>query len=679
MAVTIAELVTRLGFRIDAAALKSYKDSIKKSQQETIKRNATMVAAIGGAFIALSAKTFATFQAGLNELQAVSGATGAQLDKLSGQAKQLGVNTKFSAQQVLVGQIALSRAGFKTTDTLEAMAGVTSLAAATNITLADSASIAADTIGGFGLVASDMSRVADVLAITTAKSNQEISDLRESLKFVAPVGRGAGQSLEHISGLLGILANNGLKGTVAATGLNQIMSRIAKPKFRKEFENIGVSVADSAGNFRNLIDILRDVEKRTKSMTRVEASATRIRLFGQIGMKSAAAIMGTNIDKQKELFEAINKSSGASKKMADLMNRGLIPELDRTKAALENVFLEFGSRFEKPITKAMKAIQGVLKFIGNLDPVTLDVLSNLILFGTAIAGIVAGLAAFKLAWVGLGVAGITGGLTGITTVGLIAAAQFVLVGAAIALVAEDIWQFSRGNKSVTGDLIKWWNGVALEIGTEFPKALETASSFWVDFFENKATSPMNQFSDRLADWVIKTSDQLGIPLDRALIAWGNFFKTAAPVILDGFVNDVKKIADRIGKIFTDMFLSIKIPDFIRNGVAAVQNFIKDNGSKVSTSGLNTATDQVNKQRAFDTISGNAGRASQIPAGTLGVGTQNTNNNQQSNTDIKQTTIVNVGDSNTSAADIAKKSASTTVNEFRKMFGSSSRNEPLIAR
>ncbi len=133
-----------------------------------------------------SVTTAADFEQAMARVGAVSGATGEDFEKLSKQARDLGRDTQYSASQAAASQESLARAGFKTNEIINAMPGLLNMAAAEGMDLANAADIAASALRGFGMDASEMNRVADVLAKTSAASNTSIASLGESLKYVAP-------------------------------------------------------------------------------------------------------------------------------------------------------------------------------------------------------------------------------------------------------------------------------------------------------------------------------------------------------------------------------------------------------------------------------------------------------------------------------------------------------------
>ena len=181
-------------------------------------------------------------------VRAVTGATAEQFAVLTDQAKQLGRTTSFTAKQVAEGMTSLGRAGFKPAEIQAAIPAVLNLARATGTELGQAADYAANSIRAFGLSASDTTRVADVLTATANNSAQTVDDLAESLKYAAPVAADAGESIESTSKALGVLANMGIKGSMAGTTIRQMFIRLADPGVQKTLAGLGIAAVDAAGN-----------------------------------------------------------------------------------------------------------------------------------------------------------------------------------------------------------------------------------------------------------------------------------------------------------------------------------------------------------------------------------------------------------------------------------------------
>ena len=190
-------------------------------------------------------------------VKAISGSTGKEFEALSQQAKDLGASTSFSASEAAMGMENLASAGFSTSQIMSAMPGLLNLAASDALDLGTAADIAASTLNGFGLEASEAAHVADVLARAAADTNAGITDTGMAMKFIAPVASAMNISLEETTAAIGLLANAGIQGSSAGTVLRSALSHLAKPSKEAAtlMEELGFNAYDAQGKMLPLKSI----------------------------------------------------------------------------------------------------------------------------------------------------------------------------------------------------------------------------------------------------------------------------------------------------------------------------------------------------------------------------------------------------------------------------------------
>ena len=166
------------------------------------------------AFGAYSLKAGSEFDAGMSEVQAISGASGSDLQALRDKAKEMGATTKFSATQSAEALKYMAMAGWDSQSMLEGLPGIMNLAAASGEDLGLVSDIVTDSLTAFGMKAEDTGRFVDVLAATSSGANTNVSMLGESFKYAAPVAGALGYSAEDTALALGLMANAGIKSSI---------------------------------------------------------------------------------------------------------------------------------------------------------------------------------------------------------------------------------------------------------------------------------------------------------------------------------------------------------------------------------------------------------------------------------------------------------------------------------
>ena len=314
-------------------------------------------------------KVGSSFEAAMSGVEGVSGATKQEVSQLSDKAKEIGANTKLSAEQAAGAMMNLSVAGWQVQETLDGVDGVVYLARAANMDLAESAQIAADNIATFNLQASDTTHIADMLAYAQAHSNTTASQLGQAYKNSAANMNAAGQTIETTTAILEALANNGLRSAESGTALAAVM-RDMTSKMEDGAIAIGdtsVKVMDSRGNFRDMLDILKDVEKATNGMGDAQKQAALLSTFTSDSIKALNMMLNTGADEIAGYREELENCAGAAEEMGDTMDDNLEGATAAFNSAVESLEITIYEKFSGPLKAATEmatsAVSSITKAI----------------------------------------------------------------------------------------------------------------------------------------------------------------------------------------------------------------------------------------------------------------------------------------------------------------------------
>ena len=299
-------------------------------------------AALGGV-AAAAIKVGSDFESQMSRVKAISGATGEEFEQLKAQAMQLGADTSFSASQAAEGMENLAAAGFTTSEIMNAMPGLLNLAAASGEDLASSSDIAASTLRGFGRAASDAAHVADVLAANANRTNSSVADTGEAMKYIAPLARAAGLSLEETAAAIGIMANAGVNGSQAGTSLRGALSRLSKPTkdMSEAMDELGISFYDSNGKMKSLTEQVGMLRQATEGMTDEQKNNYLVTLYGQEALSGMLALINEGEGSLGELTEAYRSCDGEAQKAAETMQDNLSGALEQLSGSAETLGLAF--------------------------------------------------------------------------------------------------------------------------------------------------------------------------------------------------------------------------------------------------------------------------------------------------------------------------------------------------
>lgn len=307
----------------------------------------------------MTLKTFSSFDDRMRQVQATTGATGESFKRLTEEAKRLGRETSFSSAQVSEGMLALGRMGLNPKEIEAAILPMMNLSRVTGTDLATAAEIAANNMRVFGLQAKDMTHVADILSVTANSSAQTLVDLGESLKMAGPHAKRAGESLTDTSAALGVLANMGIRGSLAGTALGNSYKRMADPKIIDFLKTYNVQALDSTGKMRKMRDILVDVSKAMKGMTNAEQITFAEDIFDARGSLGGGTL-SVNTEEIDKLVEKLKNAEGAAADASTKMDAGIGGILRNLESAAEGVVIAFGDILAMSLSPMFNNVSNIL-------------------------------------------------------------------------------------------------------------------------------------------------------------------------------------------------------------------------------------------------------------------------------------------------------------------------------
>lgn len=449
------------------------------------------------------------FEASMSNVEALSGASGDQLQALTDKAKEMGATTKFTAGESADALSYMALAGWDTQSMLQGISPVMELAAAANMDLASASDIVTDYLTAFGLTASDTTHFVDVMAYAMSHSNTNVEQLGEAYKACAATAKSMGYSVEETTAVLATMANAGVKGGEAGTALNAIMTRLATNTkgCADELEKYGVSIYDSQGNMNSLSDILTGLSAVWDNLTDQEQANLAKTIAGtnqysklqtiMAGCSEQAAKGGQSFS---DYASALENCSGTAGKMAGTMLDNLNGKMTLFESSADGLKIAVGEQ----LTPAMS----------DLYEVGADVLSGMTEFVNDNPGVVKGITTM------VGIIGTaTAGLTGYVAVAGVAKAVTAAIGATAAASLGPIALGVAGIAAVAGAFVAVTSAAdaAVEASGDWPPALDeitTAASGVTDALDDanatmQASAETTMATAGTADLYITKLEEMG--------------------------------------------------------------------------------------------------------------------------------------------------------------------------
>ena len=392
-------------------------------------------------------KTTADFDSEMSKVSAISGATGTDLDKLRGKAREMGAKTKFSASEAAQGMQYMAMAGWKTQDMMDGLEGIMNLAAASGEDLASTSDIVTDALTAFGLSAKDSSHFSDILAAASSNANTNVSMMGETFKYAAPVLGSLGYTAEDAALAIGLMANAGIKSSQAGTSLRGAITNLAKPTdtVAAAMDKYGISLTDSSGKMLSLRELMEQLRQKLGGLSEAEQAQAAAALFGKNAMSGMLAIINGSDKDFEKLAGAIDNCDGSSEKMANTMNDNLQGQITILMSQLQELAISFGEILMPKIRDIVTHIQNFVDKLNAMDEGQKETILRIGMFVAALAPMLMGLgkvitfSANVSRALGTLSAGLVkaGGFSGVFTkaLGLITSPAAIVVGAIAAITA----------------------------------------------------------------------------------------------------------------------------------------------------------------------------------------------------------------------------------------------------
>lgn len=546
------------------------------------------IALLGGSIL----KTAGDFEASMNRVSAITGAAGKDLEALTNQAKQLGIETKYSASEAAEAMTFLGMAGFDTKETLAAIPEVLNLAAAGAIDLGRAADIASNIMGQFGIEAENTARVTNVLAATASSSNTNIEQLSEAMKYLGPTAKALGASIEDTAAMVGILGDAGIQGSLAGRALGTSLVSLANPtaKVADAMKALGVNAFDAKGNFVGIGPLLKQIEEGSAGMTQQQKAANLQMLVGAEAFQEINILLERGSEAYSDYTKKItgtNKAQEMALKQSEGFN-GMLKSLGSAWEGLQlaiansgilEMFTEFG-------TKAVELVRS----LAQVNP-------QILKFGAIAAGLVAamgpllvvlGSLATMLPTLAAGFAILTGPI-GLIIAGIAAAAYLI-----ISNWDTIVQYFTSGGGAEIFNKVK-------EIAIRAFDIIKAA----VKVFIGVVTTLWDTFGGALIGYAKYAWDNISGVINGALDLvlamldifknlwegnWGELWKSIinfAKVAVNTIIDIVAGILTAIPRMFNEVFKGLGIDNAITRGLdnslKAVKQFVND--IKFETKGL----------------------------------------------------------------------------------------------
>lgn len=273
-----------------------------------------LVEKVTGADLSFSglAQSALDYEQQMKNVQVITGANGKTFDDLQAKAEELGRNTSFTAGQIASGMKEMAQQGWKAKDILAGMDSVTALAVVGQMELADSSYLVASALNQFGANAGEAERYANVMTNTFLNSGATVTDFGESLKYTGSLAGSMKIPIEEVGTAIGILGDNGIKGSQAGTTLRRVISNLANPtdKVASAIEKYNLQGARQKIVNGDLVGGLKEMSEKLSGLNAEQKAQAGYSIAGMYALSGFLALVNTAPEEIDELYKSIQNGEG---------------------------------------------------------------------------------------------------------------------------------------------------------------------------------------------------------------------------------------------------------------------------------------------------------------------------------------------------------------------------------
>jgi TP901 family phage tail tape measure protein len=312
-------------------------------------------------------KTGSEFYQAMSQVQAISGATGSELSALTDKARELGQQTIWTAKDSADALSYMSLAGWDASQMLTGLPQVLALASAGGTDLAKTSDIVTDGLTAMRLSAEDAGMYVDVMASTMANSNTNVELMGETMKYAGAVAGTLGINMQDLSLAIGLMANSGIKGSMAGTSLRGGLTRLITPtdKAQAVMKKYGIEVQKTADGNVDLRATMEHLQDKIGGLDVSTQSMIAKTIFGQTAMNGWLSIINADAEAFDDLALAIDNSKGSAERMADTMTDNLWGDFQEMKSALQESLISIFDAIEPTLRKITQGITSAIVSITN--------------------------------------------------------------------------------------------------------------------------------------------------------------------------------------------------------------------------------------------------------------------------------------------------------------------------
>lgn len=314
------------------------------------------ITAAGGA----SAKMAMDFEDAMAKVNTIADTTEVPLSELEKAILDLSNQTGISSSEIAGNVYDAISAGQKTGDAVNFVSNSTKLARAGFADAGSALDVLTTIMNAYGLEASEVSRVSDVLIQTQNLGKTTVGELSSSMGKIIPTAKANGVALEQVAAGYALMTANGVATAESTTYMNSMFNELGKS---------GTKVSDTLKEKtgKSFLELMQDGASLSDVLQVISDSAAEQGLaFGDLwgsaeAGKAGLILLGDSAETFNGTLEQMRNSTGSTETAFGKLNTNSYT-IQKAFNQLKNTAIEFGSA----IMSVLAAVGPVLIIIGKI-------------------------------------------------------------------------------------------------------------------------------------------------------------------------------------------------------------------------------------------------------------------------------------------------------------------------
>lgn len=339
------------------ASIEEYTEKVQKAGEKVKNAGSGMTKKVTTPILAAgvaSAKMAIDFEDSMAKVSTIADATEIPMDDMQKEILDLSNQTRISAEEIAQNVYDSISAGQKTGDAVNFVSNSTKLAKAGFADAGAALDVLTTIMNAYGLKASEVTNVSDMLIQTQNLGKTTVADLASSMGKVIPTANAYGVSLDELCAGYAIMTANGVATAESTTYMNGMLNELGKSG-----TNVSETLKEKTGKtFKELMDSGMSLSDVLKIIS--DAATENNKSFSDMWSSSEAgkagmSLLGDSAENFNGVLEQMQNSAGATNTAFEKLDTNST-KIEKATNELRNDAIDFGTTLMEELAPIIENI-----------------------------------------------------------------------------------------------------------------------------------------------------------------------------------------------------------------------------------------------------------------------------------------------------------------------------------